>query len=148
MKLAAFVVLGLVVTFAVYSLIVFWILHTYLPGFERGGCGNLGVCFLFVLPSSLLLGSILTGFLSYTEMNTKWGLIAIAPGLWLVLLFGTCFCPDALISISPSDGGTLSSTLLALLYGLFLYLVSLGAVALGYLLRSLAERRRRPPQST
>ena len=148
MKLAAFVVLGLVVTFTVYFLVVFWILHTYLPRFERGGCGNLGVCLLFVMPFSLLLGSILTGFLSYTEMNTKWGLIAIAPGLWLVLVFGTCLCPDALISVSPSNGSTSSSALLAVLYGLFLYLVSLGTVALGYFLRSLTERRRRPPQST
>jgi hypothetical protein len=132
MKLAAFVVLGLVVTFAVYYLLVFWILETYLPGWAEGGCGNLRGAFLFVLPFSLLVGSILTGFLSYPSMNTKWGLIGIAPGLYLAVPF--VVCPGALTS--PFD-------VTALLYALSLYLVSLAAVALGYFLRSLTKRLRR-----
>ncbi|MHC4499989.1 MAG: hypothetical protein ACYS21_12845 [Planctomycetota bacterium] len=141
MKLVGFVVLGIAVCITVYYLAL-WILDSYLPGFAGGGSSNLGVCFVLVLPVSLLLGSIVTGYLSYPVMNSRWGLIGIAPGLYMVLYFGTCLCPASVVSVSPIDGRMLSSGLLTLLYGLFLYSVSLAGVGLGYFLRSLSRRHR------
>ena len=127
MKLAAFVVLGLVVTFTVYFLVL-WMLDMYLPGFEGGGCSNLGVAFLFILPFSLLVGGIVTGFLSYPTLNTRWGLFGIAPGLYLAIPF-VLSAIDAVVYL--------------LLFWLLFYLVSLAGVGLGYLLRSLTKRHSR-----
>ncbi|MHC4623228.1 MAG: hypothetical protein ACYS4W_04930 [Planctomycetota bacterium] len=128
MKLAVFVVLGLVVTVTVYFVVDFWILESFLPGFTHTAA-TLGVAWLIVMPVALLLGSILTGYLSYPTMNTRLGLIAIAPGLYL-----------AGLTIIPS----LCSTILVdmLIIGSFWYVVSLAGAALGYFLRSLTKRHR------
>jgi hypothetical protein len=127
MKLAGFVVLGLVVTFTVYFPVLL-ILDMHLPGFEGGGCSNLGVAFVFILPFSLLLGGIVTGFLSFPTLNTRWGLFGIAPGLYLALPF----------LLSATD-----PVIYLLLFWLFFYLVSLAGVGLGYSLRSLTKRHSR-----
>jgi hypothetical protein len=129
MKLAGFVVLGLVVTYIVYFLINFWILADS-PWGPKGAEGTLWVAFLIVLPFSLLLGSILTGFLSYSTLNTRWGLLGIAPGLYL-----------AGITIVLSLFSTIVVDMLIL--GLFFYLVSLAGVGLGYFLRALGKRHSR-----
>lgn len=127
MKLAGFVVLGLVVTVTVFFLVL-WIFDMYLPGFAGGGCSNLGLALLFILPFSLLLGSILTGFLSYPTLNTRWGLLGIAPGLYLAIPF----------LLSATD-----AVVYLLLFWLFFYLVSLAGVGLGYFLRALGNRHSR-----
>ena len=128
MKLAGFVLLGLIASFAVYMPIMIWI-----PG--KGGCGGLGVAFLFLMPFSLLVGSIVTGFLSCPTLNSKWGLIGIAPGLYFAILF----------VISPftfGDFESASGILWMLLFLFYWYLASLGGVGLGYFLRARIRRWR------
>jgi hypothetical protein len=132
MKLAGFVVLGVVATFVVYFLVL-WILDTYLPGFEAGGCSNLALALLLVLPVSLLMGGVVTGFLSYSTLNSRWGLFRIAPGLYLALPF--------LLSAT-------GAAIYLLLFWLFFYLLSLAGVGLGYFLRSLGKRHGRDSDIT
>jgi len=132
MKLAAFVVLGLVVSFVVFQLLLFLILSAF-P--DIGGCGSLWVPFLILMPLSLLLGSIVTGFLSCPTLNTKWGLIGIAPGLYFAILF--VISPFTFASFESA-----SSILWMLLFLLYWYLASLAGVGLGYFLRARIRRRR------
>jgi hypothetical protein len=128
MKLAAFVVLGIIVSFVVFELLLFWILSAF-P--DMGGCGDLWVPILILMPVSFLVGGIVTGFLSCPILNSKWGFLGIAPGLYSTLLF---MCSPFL------NGGGLGYFLL---FGLYWYLASLAGVALGYFLRALIRRFRR-----
>jgi hypothetical protein len=135
MKQAALVVLGLVVSYVVYMLICFYVLEKYL---HIGGCAAMGPGFLIIMPLSLLAGSMVTGFLSRPLLDTKWGLIWIAPGLYLAILTLFIFLPFAFI-----DGvGSISEILLTLLFSLYWYLASLAGVGLGYFLRGLIRHLR------
>ncbi len=131
MKLVGFVVVGLIVSGVVYSLLALWALDILLPGYAGVGCSNLGVCFLVVMPGSLLVGSMVTGFLSCPVLNTKWGLIGIAPGLYIVIIF-------AVSTTTVTDFQSVSNILSMLLFFLYWYLASLAGVGLGYLLRAWA----------
>lgn len=132
MKLAAFVFLGIIASFAVYGLLMYAVEKTF-PDIH--GCGALRPAFLIVLPISFLLGSILTGFLSCPTLTTKWGLPFMAPSLYFLL----ALLPSALFT-----GGfdSASNTFWALLFFLYWYLASLAGVVLGYFLRALIRRAR------
>ena len=132
MKLAGFVVLGLVASVVVFELLLFWVLRAF-P--HIGGCGDLWLPFLILMPVSLLLGSIVTGFLSCPTLNTKWGLIGIAPGLYFAVLF--VISPFTFDSFESA-----SSILWMLLFLLYWYIASLAGVVLGYFLRACIRRWR------
>ncbi|UCC23439.1 MAG: hypothetical protein JSW23_05140 [Planctomycetota bacterium] len=121
MKLVGFVVLGIVASGLVYGLILYWILRTY-PGM---GCGSLWIPFLILMPFSLLVGGIVTGFLSCPTLSSKWELFFMAPGLYVPIIF----C------------GLFLTSVFGLLFWPFYYLVSLAGVGLGYLLRAGIRRR-------
>ncbi|MHC4790652.1 MAG: hypothetical protein ACYS8Y_04300 [Planctomycetota bacterium] len=130
MKLAGFVVLGIVVSIIVYYLVVFvtifW-LEESLPFLSGEPEASLWFPFLVILPFSLLLGGMVTGFLSCPELNTRWGLLGIAPGLYLGLLTFSLFFVERAVYV--------------LLFWFFLYVVSLAGAGLGYFLRNLSRRR-------
>lgn len=126
MKLVGFVVLGIIASGLVYGLVLYWMLNAF-P--NTGGCGSLWVAFLILMPGSLLVGSIVTGFLSCLTLNTKWGLIGIAPGLYIVIIF-------AVSTTTVGDFQSVSNMLLMLLFFLYWYLASLAGVGLGYFLRA------------
>ncbi len=132
MKVAAFVLLGMVVSVVVYILTCFYVLEKFL---HIGGCAGMGPAFLIIMPISLLVGSIVTGFLSYPLLNTKWGLIGIAPGLYLVILTSFIFL--------PFGAGSARNILLTLLFLLYWYLASLAGVGLGYFLRARIRHLRK-----
>jgi len=133
MKLAGFVVLGLVVSVVVFQLLLFLILSAF-PDIPQG-CGGLGVALLINMPVSLLLGSIVTGFLSCPTLNTKWGLLGIAPGLYFAIL--CVISPFTFDSFESASG-----ILWMLLFFLYWYLASLAGVGLGYFLRARIRRWR------
>src|SRR4030042_1717470 len=83
MKQAAFVVLGIVASVVFFMLLGFLILEKFL---HIHGCNAMAIGFLIIIPISLLVGSMVTGFLSRPLLDTKWGLIWITPGLYLVIL--------------------------------------------------------------
>ena len=126
LKLAAFVVLGLAVSLVVYYLLVFGILEILRSRSGRSPESYLWVAFLVMLPFALLLGSILTGYLSSPEMNKSWRLIGITPGLYLAIG----------ITIQNFIIAEFQFAVSMLLAGLFWFLVSLSGVGLGHLLRS------------
>ena len=89
------------------------------------------------MPFSLLLGGIVTGFLSRPELSSKWDLLVLAPGLYFAILY----------AVSPLSCGGCDSTGSILLLFLFLfywYLVSLAGAVLGYSLRTRISRLYRP----
>lgn len=127
MKLVGFVLLGVVASIVFSELNDFWLERVF-P--DAKGCAGIGVALLINGPLSLLLGSIVTGFLSCPSLNSKWGLLGIAPGLYLAGLL--------IINLSLS-GETVVGMLIM---GLYWYLASLAGVGLGYFLRASIRRWR------
>jgi hypothetical protein len=80
----------------------------------------MGISFLVILPSSFLLGGIVTGFLSCRNLETKWLMFVIAPGLYIGILLACTMWGILIIPLS--------------------YLPSLAGVGLGYLLRAGISR--------
>ena len=132
MKLVGLVFLGLVATF-IAGLLLESVIFKAFP--DMGGCGDLWLPFLIVIPASLLLGSMVTGFLSCPTLTTKWGLPFMAPGLYFLL----ALLPSGLFA---GDFDSAPNTFLALLFFLYWYLASLAGVVLGYFLRALIRRAR------
>jgi hypothetical protein len=131
MKQAAFVFLGLVVSYVVYMLLCFYILGKYL---HIGGCGGMAPAFLIIMPISLLAGSMVTGFLSRPLLDTRWSLLWISPGLYPVILMLFIFSLFTITSDVKSASGEILGTLL---FSLYLYLASMAGTGLGYFLRGL-----------
>jgi hypothetical protein len=126
MKLFGLVLLGLAEAIAIYHIIVFGILGTLVPGYTETE-STLWISLFIVMPVSVLLGSIVTGYLGLPRIDKKWKLTVVAPGLYLWGLF------IILMSRSTIVAG-------ALILGFFWYLVSLAGVGLGYFLRMHIKR--------
>jgi hypothetical protein len=137
MKLVGFVVLGLVASFVVFEILLLWILSAF-P--DTGGCGALWLPFLIIMPVSLLLGSIITGFLSCPTLNSRWGLFFIAPGLYgnAATIFSGFLMSGFLMEGFRINVGVL----LFLVLLLYWYLASLAGTAFGYFLRLCIRRAR------
>jgi len=124
MKLVGLGILGFVVSAIVYMLLLLFY-DSYLSQMERWLGGGYGVAFLFLMPFSLILGGIFAGFFSCFVATTKWSLLLVAPGLYVLVL-----CAGVLI---PSSAGM---ALYAALLALYWYVASLAGVGLGYFLSS------------
>ena len=123
MKVFSFVLLGISASVGVYLLAMKWILSAY-P--HLGGCGMVAP-FLILIPSSMLAGGMVTGLLSRGNLETKWMLFGIAPGLYIGI---SCAVPNLTIGLFGY----------ALLISIYCYLLSLAGVGLGYLLRAGISR--------
>jgi len=143
MKRVGLVFLGLVA-----SAIAGWLLTpVYVMVFpDIEGCHAPPLSALLILvPIAFLIGSIVTGYFSYHELEDKWGLIWMAPALYYNLLFvcvtGTLFLLDSFIGVNePRNTDFLFEILIPFLIGLYWYLASLAGVILGYLLRERFAR--------
>ncbi len=98
-----------------------------------------GDIFIF-MPIAFLVGSIVTGYFSYYEFETKWPLIWMAPILYsnlLIICFvGTEFLLNSFMDVhTPSKAGFFFGVVLPVLTGFYWYFASLAGVILGYLLR-------------
>jgi hypothetical protein len=140
MKLAGLVFLGLVTS------VVIWLLSEMLFSlipkafgfgyFVRDTMTMIEI--LGLVPFSFFLGSIVTGYFSYYDIEDKEHLCFIVPALYFILLFG-CVLLISRGSQAAIHNGFL---LVAFLYGLVWYLSSLAGVFFGYELREyLVERR-------
>jgi len=92
-----------------------------------------------VMPIAFFLGSIVTGYFSFYEIENKWLLLWMVPVLYLDLA-GVCvsvvgFMLDRFIDVNPPGPHFLRGILFAILMGLYWYLASAGGVFLGYYLR-------------
>jgi len=109
-----------------------------------GDDAYLWVPILIIMPAAFLVGSIVTGYFSYYELENKWVLLWMAPALYWNLLFmcgaGIQFLLDSFISVNPRTTGFLYGILLPFLIGLYWYLASLAGVILGYFLRGRIVR--------
>jgi putative Mn2+ efflux pump MntP len=136
MKLVGLVFLGLIASGAVYLLIGFGIARIF-PAMDENVL-MLGA-FLILMPVSFFIGSLLTGYFSYYEIEDKWALLILPPALYIFLIW-TCggavvFLLDAFIDVNDRGHINLRNAGIALLIGLFYYLSSLAGVAAGYFLR-------------
>jgi hypothetical protein len=136
MKLVGLVILGLITSIIVYFLL-FLLLTKVL-----GDIGEAGIplSILGVTPLALLIGSFLTGYFSYYDIEEKWSLLLMAPALYLELAglcgIGLQFLVDIVMGdYTPGRYGVLGSLLIAIGIGLYWYLSSAGGVFLGYYLR-------------
>jgi hypothetical protein len=127
MKLAVFVVLGLVASFIVGVLLDAMIEKTF-PNRPTGDYPSL-TTLLVLVPVAFLIGSIITGFLSRPILNSKWGLLGIIPSFYFILL----------LMFTGFFNGKASLSILGFyfLIALSWYLASLAGVALGCFLRVL-----------
>jgi hypothetical protein len=95
--------------------------------------------FLIVMPLSFLIGSLLTGYFSFYEIEDKWALLILPPALYTGLISmcvgGVAFLLDAFIDVNDRGHINLRNAGIAFLIGLFYYLSSLAGVAAGYFLR-------------
>ncbi len=133
-KQVVFVVLGVVASCVIFMFLCVYILD--------GGeairlihleAGEKILLMLFVIVTvSLLVGGIVTGFLSY-PLDTKWKLLWITPGLYIVIWM-------SFLMLLPSLLAFLSMLFFFLLFFLYFYLVSLAGTGLGYFLRGLIRR--------
>ncbi|HPS55843.1 MAG TPA: hypothetical protein PLP05_09600 [Sedimentisphaerales bacterium] len=98
------------------------------------------ITFLIIMPIIFLVGSVVTGYFSYYEVESKWGLIWLAPILYFNLIYiGVTFAGFLLQlfvdAYKPSNAGFLS-WFFGILIGVYWYLASLAGVLLGYFIRS------------
>jgi MFS family permease len=145
MKLVGLVILGLVASAALYIplfLLLGLILDTVAgrpDAFQvNEGLGMLLAVFA-VMPIAFFLGSMVTGYFSFYDIENKWSLLAMAPVLYLELA-GVCisivgFLLDRFIDVNPPGPHFLRGILFTILMGLYWYLASAGGVFLGYYLR-------------
>jgi hypothetical protein len=140
MKLVGLVLLGLVVSAALYFpvfLLIGLILETM--GFKFSESLGMLLAFFAVIPIAFLLGSIIPGYFSYYDIENKWSLTLMAPALYVNLLgicvFGVQFGLEVFMGDAPSRYGFLGGLLIPLGIGLLWYLPSLAGVFLGYYLR-------------
>jgi hypothetical protein len=142
MKLVGLVFLGFIAIIIV-GLLLDIVIAKVFPRIS-GDDGYLWVAFLITMPVAFLVGSIVTGYFSYYELENKWALLWMAPALYWNVLFmcvaGIQFLLDSFISVNPRTTGFLYGTLLPLLIGLYWYLASLAGVILGYFTRGRIVR--------
>lgn len=129
-KLFGCVGLGSVVAIAIYWLLVFGIIEPLRARSGRSPEAYLGVAYLILLPLALLVGSALTGFLSYPLIKTKLGLIGASPGVYLSFAF----------TVANFTWGDHAYALSMLLSGLIWFLVSWAGTGLGYSFRLRRNR--------
>jgi hypothetical protein len=133
MKLVGLVILGLITSGIIYWLLFMLLIKLF------GHIGEEGILInvLGVTPLALLIGSFPTGYFSYYDIENKWGLTGLAPGLYYGLLL---MCMAGFSSIMDCLGGDpiwhIAGALgIGLLIGSYWYLASAGGVFLGYYLR-------------
>jgi hypothetical protein len=136
MKLVGLVFLGLVASGVIYGLLMFGIIKVF-PSMN-GEAGMLPGLFI-VMPLSFLIGSFITGYFSFYELEDRWALLALPPALYSNLIWmsvaGIAFLLDAFINVNDRGHIRFRDAGMALLIGLFFYLASLAGVASGYFLR-------------
>lgn len=147
MKLVGLVFLGLIASAVLYVPVFLLVAVVF-----RGGEILLGVpeantnegwVFLVTIfvgvPIAFLLGSMITGYFSYYDIEDKWLLIWLAPALYLDLIWifvaGVVFSLDAFIGVNPPGPGFWQGILISAAMGLLWYIASAGGVFLGYFLR-------------
>jgi hypothetical protein len=146
MKLVGLVFLGLVASVVIYFPIA--ILLSMLVSIVFRDPGEAVVMLLAVLgiiPVSLLLGSTITGYFSYYEIENKWELLWMSPVLYCSLIWafvaGVVFLLDLYAGVDKSNNtGFLSGLWVLVLMALYWYLASLAGVRLGYFLRGRIVR--------
>jgi hypothetical protein len=102
------------------------------------GAGML-ISVLVIAPLAFLIGSFITGYFSYYDIEHKWSLLWMAPALYLELA-GVClavvkFLLDRFIDVNPLGPHFIQGLLMSVAGGLYWYLASAGGVFLGYFLR-------------
>ena len=145
MKLVGLVILGLIASFAAAVFIAFLssqILKATGYTIPEGGGDGTGVpTFLFAfIPLSFFMGSIIPGYFSYHEIETKWSLLLMVPALYFLplLIFGTFVLGTFKDNSGRIDTGSLW---LVIAITLCWYLASLGGVILGYKFREYLAKR-------
>jgi len=143
MKRVGLVFLGFVTIIIIYVLLI--LVWGKPSSGNEGGHGPDSAGLFIAMPIIFLMGSVVTGYFSYYEFESKWGLIWMAPILYSNLLFmcvaGISFLMDAFIGVNePRNTDFLSDILIYFLLGLYWYLASLAGVILGYLLRERFAR--------
>ena len=150
MKLIGLVFLGLIASavfyFPVFILVaIFFSIIDKVGGFLLGdfaanlGEGGLLLAIFVVAPITFLLGSMITGYFSYYEIEDKRSLPLMAPALYVNLSWmgaaGVRLALDAFIGVNPPGPGFVTGLLTSAAIGLLWYLASWAGVVLGYYLR-------------
>jgi hypothetical protein len=117
LKLAGIVFLG-VIACLLTTLLITFTLSPVMGSNDR----NMWIVFFIILPVGFFFGSIVTGYFSYYNINTRWSLLWLTPGLY-------CIFWMFVISFEGAAGW------LFLLVILCYYLASLAGVWLGYGIR-------------
>jgi hypothetical protein len=141
MKLVGLVFLGLIASGIAYALLflLLGLVFTNLVSTKMDENVGMIMGFLVILPLAFFLGSIVTGYFSYYDIEHKWSLLAMAPVLYLELA-GVCvsvvgFLLDRFIDVNPPGPHFLRNILFPIGLGLYWYSASAGGVFLGYYLR-------------
>ena len=141
MKLVGLVFLGLIASGIAYALLflLLGLVFTNLAFTKMDENLGLIMGFLVVLPLAFFIGSIVTGYFSYYDIEHKWSLLMMAPALYInmvwmgIAILG--FLLDAFIGVNPPGPYFLRNILIPIAVGLYWYLASAGGVFLGYYLR-------------
>jgi hypothetical protein len=144
MKLVGLVILGLVSSFAAGMLLLF-LFSLILKATGNADSGNIGegagmlLVVFAVMPIAFFLGSMITGYFSFYEIEDKWLLLWMAPVLYLELAWlcvsVVIFLLDRFIDVNPPGQYFLQSILISIGIGLYWYAASAGGVFLGYYIR-------------
>jgi hypothetical protein len=131
LKLAGFVLVGLAAAIVLYWPSANWVVEALCSRSGRSPESYLGLAFLIILPISLFLGSLITGYLASQYVKGTVGLIWIAPGLyWTLAVVPRCF-----VGTIPGFGVTM------LFFGIVWTCVSWGGVAVGRRIRMKRRAR-------
>ena len=147
MKIVGLIILGLIASAVLYLPVFMLVAMVFRLGEILLGVpdsnANEGIVFLVtlfvVVPIAFLLGSIVTGYFSYYDIEDKWSFLWMAPALYLNLLWicvaGVAFLLDAFIGVNAPGPGFLRGLWVPVVLGLLWYIASAGGVFLGYYLR-------------
>jgi hypothetical protein len=141
MKLVGLVFLGLIASGIAYALLFLLLGLVFTNLVSTKMDENLGMImgFLVVLPIAFFLGSIVTGYFSYYDIEHKWSLLMMAPALYVFLLAMGTALTGSLLHGFISNGWSIGTFLYdywgLILAGPLWYSASAGGVFLGYYLR-------------
>jgi hypothetical protein len=145
-KSIGFIILSLIACFLVgifLCMIYQNILRSYFPENECPnlyGKKGLGIYLLAIVPSSLLFGSVVTGYFSCYDIGKKKLRFLMVPALYvnlfLMIMIARAFLIDAFTgSKHMGHTGAIRGILVLIAVALYWYLASLAGVSLGYFIR-------------
>jgi hypothetical protein len=133
MKRIGLVLLGLVVS-AVFVPLIGFLASIFVSNIR--GDVEVPLFFMFVIiPIAFFIGSSVTGYFIYYEVENRWAFLLVAPAFYCDLLCVLVFLSNVFVGYNTQNPLFWRGLWVSLATGLWWYIISLAGVELGYNIR-------------